>query len=601
MQKKYDVIVVGGGHAGIEAATASCRVGAITCLITKTQNDLGELSCNPSVGGVAKGIIVKEIDALDGIMSKIIDKSGIHFKVLNKSRGPAVWGVRAQADRELYKNNVQNILFSYKNLDIVYSTVDDIAVVNKKISGVVCKGIIIKSNSVVISSGTFLNGTIHIGDISYKAGRLGEKSITKLAKKLKYYKFCIKRLKTGTPPRILNKSINWKMLEEQLGDKMPESFSDFTKNIAQNQASCYITHTTSNTHEIIKNNLTKSAMYYGNIISAGPRYCPSIEDKIVKFRNKKHHQIFLEPEGFSSNLVYPNGVSTSLPPNIQKSFIQSVPGLEKANLIRYGYAIEYDFIDPRALKETLESVKIKNLFFAGQINGTTGYEEAGAQGILAGINAALKLQNKKFIIFRHQGYMGVMINDLINFGTQEPYRMMTSRAEYRIKLRGDNASERLTPISYKYNIISSEKLNNFNLFIKKKQKMVNFFQNKKIFKKYSNFHYSQYNDTSYIKQKYSTAYNIININSKIIVNVFAYNLYKYYEKRLNKDINILRNDNNINIPVDINYDNINGLSNEIREKLKKKFPGTIANMKRIQGVTPSALISVTLYIKKITK
>ncbi|MBY0580756.1 MAG: tRNA uridine-5-carboxymethylaminomethyl(34) synthesis enzyme MnmG, partial [Rickettsiales bacterium] len=474
MQKNYDVIIIGGGHAGVEAATAACRIGAKTCLITKSKDDLGELSCNPSIGGVAKGIIVREIDALDGIMSKVIDKSGIHFKVLNKSKGPAVWGPRAQADRDLYKENIQKILFNYKNLDVVYDVVDDIIISNGKASGIICGEIKIISNSVVITSGTFLNGVIHIGSTKYNAGRFGEKSITVLAEKLKSYKFNIGRLKTGTPPRILKQSINWEILEKQLGDETPQPFSDLTESISQNQIPCYITYTNENTHKIIEKNLAQSAIYSGNITSIGPRYCPSIEDKVVKFRDKIRHQVFLEPEGLRSDLIYPNGISTSLPQNIQEEFVRSISGLEQAKFIRYGYAIEYDFIDPRELEETLESKKIENLFFAGQINGTTGYEEAAGQGLIAGANAALKLQNKKFVLSRSDSYIGVMINDLVNFGTKEPYRMMTSRAEYRIKLRSDNASERLTAIGNQYGLITTEKLKNYNGIIEQKNKIYHF-------------------------------------------------------------------------------------------------------------------------------
>ena len=481
MQKKYDVIIIGGGHAGVEAATAACRIGAKTCLITKSQNDLGELSCNPSIGGVAKGIIVREIDALDGVMSKVIDKSGIHFKVLNKSKGPAVWGPRAQADRKLYKENLQSILLNYKNLDVLYDVADDIIVSDNRVSGVICKNIEILSSSVVITSGTFLNGVIHIGKTTYNAGRFGERSITALAEKLKSYRFKIGRLKTGTPPRISKKSIDWRVLEEQVGDETPQPFSDFTEIILQRQIPCHITYTNEKTHQIINHNLAQSAIYSGNITSIGPRYCPSIEDKIVKFKDKERHQVFLEPEGLESDLIYPNGISTSLPQNIQEEFIRTITGLEQAKFIRYGYAIEYDFIDPRELEETLESKKIKNLYFAGQVNGTTGYEEAAGQGIVAGANAALKLQNKEFILSRSDSYIGVMINDLVSFGTQEPYRMMTSRAEYRIKLRADNAAERLTGIGNQYGLLTTERLQNYANFLSKKCKVKHILKTKKIY------------------------------------------------------------------------------------------------------------------------
>jgi tRNA uridine 5-carboxymethylaminomethyl modification enzyme len=599
MQKRYDVIIIGGGHAGVEAATAACRIGAKTCLITKSQNDLGELSCNPSIGGVAKGIIVREIDALDGIMSKVIDKSGIHFKVLNKSKGPAVWGPRAQADRRLYKENLQSILLNYKNLDVLYDVVDDIIVSDNRVSGVICKNIEILSSSVVITSGTFLNGVIHIGKTTYNAGRFGERSITALAEKLRSYKFKIGRLKTGTPPRVSKKSINWKVLEEQVGDETPQPFSDFTESILQKQIPCHITYTNEKTHQRINQNLTQSAIYSGNITSVGPRYCPSIEDKIVKFKDKKRHQVFLEPEGLESDLIYPNGISTSLPQNIQEEFVRTIAGLEQVKFIRYGYAIEYDFIDPRELEETLESKKIKNLYFAGQVNGTTGYEEAAGQGIVAGANAALKLQNKEFILSRSNSYIGVMINDLVSFGTQEPYRMMTSRAEYRIKLRSDNAAERLTDIGNQYGLLTAEKLQNYTNILNKKHKIEHIFQTKKITDGYKNIDELIAKNILSIKQLKKHFPEIIDADERILINIFAENLYKDYEKRLAKDIEILQNDKKITIPNTINFNEINGLSNEIKTKLENSSPKTIADIKRIQGMTPSALITIIIHIKKL--
>lgn len=599
MQKKYDVIIIGGGHAGVEAATAACRIGAKTCLITKSQSDLGELSCNPSIGGVAKGIIVREIDALDGIMSKVIDKSGIHFKVLNKSKGPAVWGPRAQADRELYKKNLQNILLNYKNLDVLYDVVDDIIISNNRVAGVICNNIEISSSSVVITSGTFLNGVIHIGKTTYNAGRFGERSITALAEKLKSYEFKIGRLKTGTPPRVSKKSINWEVLEEQVGDEIPQPFSDFTRSISQKQIPCHITYTNEKTHQIINHNLSQSAIYSGNISSIGPRYCPSIEDKIVKFKDKKRHQVFLEPEGLESDLIYPNGISTSLPQNIQEEFIRTISGLEQVKFIRYGYAIEYDFIDPRELEETLESKKIKNLYFAGQINGTTGYEEAAGQGIVAGANAALKLQNKEFILSRSDSYIGVMINDLVSFGTQEPYRMMTSRAEYRIKLRSDNAAERLTDIGSQYGLLTAEKLQNYADILSKKNKIEHILKTKKIIDGNKNIDELLSKNILSTRQLKEHFPEIIDADERILINIFAENLYKDYEKRLIKDIEILQSDKKIIIPNIINFNEINGLSNEVKTKLENSSPKTIADIKRIQGMTPSALITIIIYIKKL--
>ncbi len=599
MKKKYDVVIIGGGHAGTEAAATACRIGADTCLVTKSFNDLGALSCNPSIGGVAKGIIVREIDALDGIMSKAIDKSGIHFKILNQSKGPAVWGPRAQADRELYKTNIKDILLNYQNLDLLFEVVDDLIISDNRVKGVICNNNKIFSNTVVITSGTFLNGKIHIGDKSCFGGRLGEKSITVLAKKLKSYDFKINRLKTGTPPRILKESIHFKILETQLGDKTPQPFSDLTKKILQPQIPCYITYTNKQTHQIISDNLSQSAIYSGNISSIGPRYCPSIEDKIVRFKDKERHQIFLEPEGLHSNVIYPNGISTSLPENIQTEFVRTINGLEKAKIMQYGYAIEYDFFDPRDLTETLESKKVKNLFFAGQINGTTGYEEAAGQGIIAGANAALKLQSKSFILSRSNSYIGVMINDLVTFGTQEPYRMMTSRAEYRIMLRCDNASERLTHIGYQYGLITSERKKKYTNILNEKTRIDDWLKSEEL--KYKKQNKSLWKNIGTAQNLKESLTKLINVDSRILIKIFATKLYKEYEERLLKDIAILQNDQNMTIPDVIDFDKVNGLSNEVKTKLKTCAPKSIADIKKIQGMTPSALVTIMIYIKKIKK
>ena len=601
MFKGYDVTVIGGGHAGCEAAASSARVGAKTCLITKDINDLGELSCNPSIGGVAKGIIVQEVDALDGLMGKIIDKAGIHFKILNKSKGPAVWGPRAQADRKLYKKFVQKALLDYDNLELLYGVVDDLLIIDNKVEGVVCNSTKILSKSVIITSGTFLNGIIHIGQKKHEGGRFNEKSITTLAKKLRTLNFKMGRLKTGTPPRLSKSSIDWDVLEKQLGDANPQPFSELTDKIIQKQIPCYITYTNKETHNVINNNIKTSAIYSGAINANGPRYCPSIEDKITKFKDKQRHQIFLEPEGLDSNLIYPNGISTSLSQEVQGEFIKTIPGLEKAVIIKFGYAIEYDYIDPQELTETLESKKIKNLFFAGQINGTTGYEEAAGQGVIAGTNAALSLQSKQFILSRENSYIGVMIDDLVKFGTQEPYRMMTSRAEYRIKLRADNAAERLTMLGANFGLISNQRLEKLRKVKEEKAELEKFLKSKKIKGNYSN----AFGLISCSKLSIDEIKGIITeLNYKddrIFIKILSEQLYKDYEARLAKDIEILQDDKNLFIPKKINFNDIKGLSNEIKSKLAASSPKTIADIKRIQGMTPAALIAIMIYIKKANK
>jgi tRNA uridine 5-carboxymethylaminomethyl modification enzyme len=597
----YDVIVVGGGHAGCEAAAAAARLGAKTCLITKDKSDLGELSCNPSIGGVAKGIIVREIDALDGLMGRIIDQSGIHFKVLNESKGPAVWGPRAQADRKLYKQFMQAALMGYENLDILYGTVDDLLIVEKKVGGVMCDGIKILARSVVITSGTFLNGIIHVGKQTHQAGRFGEKSITVLAQKLRELNFNMGRLKTGTPARLKKDSIDWNVLEKQLGDKKPQPFSDLSDKISQQQISCYITHTNEETHKVINYNIQSSAIYSGAISGNGPRYCPSIEDKIVRFKDKLRHQVFLEPEGLDSDLIYPNGISTSLPQEVQLKFIRTIKGLENAEVARFGYAIEYDYIDPQELEETLESKKIKSLFFAGQVNGTTGYEEAAGQGIVAGSNAALNLSSKQLILSRDNSYIGVMINDLVSFGTQEPYRMMTSRAEYRIKLRCDNAAERLTPLASELGLISKERLNKFYEVAANKIKLEELLKATQMPGKYRNAFDMTSRVNLTVEELQEALPELKNWDDRILIKILAEQLYKDYEARLAKDIEILQSDKKLSIPKIVDFNNIKGLSNEIKTKLAKISPKTIADIKRVQGMTPAALVAIMIYIKKIHK